>query len=190
MRRALTALAAALLTAAPALALSPEGRAAVEAAQTGQMTRLLLRDAPVPPYETAFADAEGDSVTLGDFAGRVVFVNFWATWCAPCLKEMPAIDRLAEAMEGEDFAVVTISTDRGSPDRPRGWFEANGIDTLRLYHDPAGALPREAGVAGLPMTLLLDRQGREVARFLGDAEWDSPEAMAVIEAVIADGAEG
>jgi thiol-disulfide isomerase/thioredoxin len=119
-----------------------------------------------------------------------VFLNFWATWCAPCLKEMPSIDRLAAAMEGEDFAVVALATDRGSAERPRAWFDANGIETLRLYHDPKGALPREAGVTGIPMTLLLDRQGREIARFLGDAEWDSDEAKAIIAAMIAEDGEG
>jgi thiol-disulfide isomerase/thioredoxin len=155
-------------------------------AQAGAMSRLVVRDEPVGPYRAAFAGPDGAEIDLSDFAGKIVFVNFWATWCAPCLKEMPSIDRLAAAMEGEDFAVVALSTDRGSAERPQAWFDANGIETLRLYHDPKGALPREAGVTGIPMTLLLDRQGREVARFLGDAEWDSDEAKAIIAAMIAE----
>ncbi|SEA72720.1 TlpA disulfide reductase family protein [Rubrimonas cliftonensis] len=174
-----------LALAGAAQALSEAERGALEAARAGEMTKLNVGDAPKPRFETPFVDGDGAEVRFGDFAGKVVLVNFWATWCPPCLKEMPALDRLAGALEGDDFAVVAISADRGDIDKPRNWLAENDIDHLRLYHDARQALSREAAVVGMPTTLLLDRQGREVARLLGDAEWDGPEARAVIEALMA-----
>ncbi len=175
----------ALSLVAPAHALTAQERAAIEAARAGEMTKLNVGESPRARFETPFVDAAGDEVRFDDFAGKVVLVNFWATWCPPCLKEMPSLDRLAGAMEGDDFAVVAISADRGDIDKPRTWLAENDIAHLRLYHDARQKLSREAAVVGMPTTLLLDRQGREVARLLGDAEWDGPEARAVIDALIA-----
>jgi thiol-disulfide isomerase/thioredoxin len=176
--------AAVLAGATPAAALDPGARAGLEAARRGEMARLVFHEAPKPPVEAVFADAEGRERRLTDWPGKVVFVNFWATWCPPCLKEMPSIDRLAAAMEGPDFEVVAISTDRGDVAKPRDWLAANGIARLELYHDGRFRTAQAAGLLGQPTTLILDREGREIARFTGDAEWDSPDALAILRAIV------
>lgn len=173
---------AVLAGATPALAWDPS---AVEAARAGEMTRLAVHDAPKPVIEATFLDAEGAERRFDDWAGKVTLVNFWATWCPPCLKEMPSLDRLAAAMADEDFALVAISTDRGDGAAPRRWLDENGIERLAFHHDPRSAAARAAGLVGQPTTLILDRRGREVARFQGDAAWDAPEAQALLRAVIA-----
>ena len=178
--------AAALALATPALALSPEAAERVAEARSGEMTRLVVHGEARGPYDAAFDGPEGETLGFDAFEGKVVFVNFWATWCPPCLKEMPAIDALAEAMAGDDLAVVAISTDRGSPDKPRGWLEANGIDALAFYHDPSNRAARAVNLLGQPTTLILDREGREIARFQGEADWASEDARALLETVIAE----
>jgi thiol-disulfide isomerase/thioredoxin len=162
---------------------------AIEAARAGEMTRLAVHPEPKPPVEATFLDAEGVELGFDDWAGAVTLVNFWATWCPPCLKEMPSLDRLAAALEGEDFALVAISTDRGDGTAPRRWLAENGIERLAFFHDPRSVAARAVGLVGQPTTLILDREGREVARFQGDAEWDSPEALALLRAVIAETAD-
>lgn len=186
MRRALVCLyTAALLGATPALALSPAGREAVIAARTGDMTRMVIHDEARAAVTTPFFDGDGGEASLSDWVGKVTLVNFWATWCPPCLKEMPSIDHLAATAQSDDFAVVAISTDRGDIDKPRRWMAENGIAALKLYHDPRFRLAQAAGLIGQPTTLLLDRQGREIARYTGEAAWDGPAARALIDAVIA-----
>ncbi len=157
--------------------------------QSGEMARLTVHAEPRPRAQTAFTDAEGAQRRLADYEGKVVLVNFWATWCPPCLKEMPSIDRLAAALEGPEFEVLAISTDRGDIAKPTRWFAENGIAHLEVLHDPRSALAREVALIGQPTTLILDREGREIARFIGEAEWDSPQAKALIEGVIAATAE-
>jgi thiol-disulfide isomerase/thioredoxin len=184
MRRA-SLYAAACLAATPALALSPDDAARLQAEAAGDMARIVFHEEPKPVFDGAFAGPDGTETGFDAWPGKVVLMNFWATWCPPCLKEMPAIDRLSAAMENEDFEVVVVSTDRGSPDKPTAWLAENGIETLELYHDARMQAARSAGLLGQPTTLILDRQGREIARYQGEAEWDSPEAMALIESVIA-----
>ena len=163
--------------------LDSAGRAELDALRTGEMEKLVLHDEPLPAIDEAFVDAEGNEVRLADFAGKVVLVNFWATWCPPCRAEMPSIDRLADETAGDDFAVVALSTDRGGAARVEKFFDGIGVD-LPLYLDERTRVQRAAGAAGLPVTLLLDREGREVGRVTGDAEWDSPEAKALIGRLI------
>jgi thiol-disulfide isomerase/thioredoxin len=176
---------AALLGANPAAAWSPDAAARVEAARAGQMTRLVVHAEPREAVDVAFFDAEGRERRFSDWAGQVVVVNFWATWCPPCLKEMPSLDRLAAAL-GDEAAVLAISTDRGDPSKPMRWLADNGIARLAFHHDRGLKLATAARILGQPTTLILDRDGREVARFQGDAEWDSPDALAAIRAVAAE----
>ena len=173
---------AALLIASPAAALPPEAVASLEAQRQGDMARLMFHGAPKARVETGFEDGAGRPVSLADWEGQVVFLNFWATWCPPCLKEMPAIERLAAELDGE-MAVIAVSTDRGSADKPRRWLQENGV-ALPLYHDKGLRFAMASAILGQPTTLILDREGREIARFQGDAHWDSPEAVALLRAIV------
>jgi thiol-disulfide isomerase/thioredoxin len=138
--------------------------------------------------DLAFTGEDGAPKTLADFAGRIVLVNLWATWCAPCRQEMPALDRLAAAAGGEDFAVVPISIDTGSADKPKAFLDSIGVANLPLYTDPTTEIfqemKRRSLALGLPVTLLLDRKGCRLGHINGPAEWDSDEAKALIEAAV------
>jgi thiol-disulfide isomerase/thioredoxin len=160
--------------------LSAGERAALDALRQGEMAKLVLHEAALPAIDEAFRDAAGNEVRFADFAGKIVLVNLWATWCAPCRAEMPSIDRLAAAMAGEELAVVALSTDRFGAERIEEFFDEIGVERLAIYQDQRSEVARAAGAMGLPVTLLLDREGREVARLTGDAEWDSPEAKAFL----------
>ncbi len=108
-------------------------------------------------------------------------LNFWANWCAPCVREMPSLDRLQSALEDRDLAVLAVSIDRGGAKVIRPFAKRLGLERLGLYHDPKGALFKAFGVTGLPTTFLIDRRGQIVGAYPGAAEWDGPEARALIE---------
>ena len=131
-----------------------------------------------------FRDLYGNPITLADYSGKVVLLNVWATWCPPCRAEMPSIDRLAGMMAGEDFAVIPLSTDRGGVERVAQFFKDIRVENLDAMHDRSGKVARQAGALGLPITLILDREGREIARLIGAAEWDSPDAHAILRRII------
>lgn len=188
-RRALVAGAAlpalALVYTAPLPAAKAAGPYGLAALANGAMAALVVHESPrEAPLGAVYYDADGAARRLADHRGRVVVVNFWATWCPPCVKEMPSLDRLAGALEGTEADVVALSADFGDISRPRAFYERTGIAHLALYHDRDKEVARGAGVQGLPVTLILDREGREVARLTGDAEWDAPEALAVIRALL------
>ena len=146
-----------------------------------------LLDPPVPaPLET-FAALDGARVRLADFKGRVVVLNFWATWCAPCIREMPSLDRLQAALGDRGLAVLAVSIDRGGAKVIVPFAERLGLERLGLYHDDKGALFQAFGVTGLPTTFLIDRRGQIVGAYPGPAEWDSPEARALIEHYLREG---
>lgn len=159
--------------------------AQLEALRDGSMKKLVVHAAPRPVSATAFhlADDAG-MASLEDYRGKVVLVNFWATWCAPCRKEMPHLAELQAEFGGEDFEVLTIATGRNSPAGIQKFFDETGIGNLPRHQDPKQALAREMAVIGLPISVLLDREGQEVARLLGDAEWNSGSAKAIIRAMI------
>ncbi|MFB3149704.1 MAG: TlpA disulfide reductase family protein [Alphaproteobacteria bacterium] len=140
-----------------------------------------LLDPPVPAPLEAFAALDGTPVRLADFKGRVVLVNFWATWCPPCIREMPSLDRLQAALEDRGLAVLAVSIDRGGAKVIRPFAERLGLERLGLYHDSKAALFKAFGVTGLPTTFLIDRRGQIVGAYPGPAEWDGPEARALIE---------
>lgn len=157
------------------------------AAEIGGSRKLTLWDAPEPFEDIAFSGKDGAAATLSDFRGKIVLLNFWATWCGPCLAEMPALDALEGELGGEDFAVVAVSLDRLPEERPRGWLEKKGVAHLAFYQDRSSLSARSAKLQGMPTTLLIDRQGRELGRLLGPAEWDGETAKTLIRALI-DGA--
>lgn len=135
---------------------------------------------PKPAPELAFSDKDGKLLQLADFRGRVLLINLWATWCSPCVREMPALDRLQAALGGPDFAVLAISTDRAGAREVAPFFAKQGLKHLAIYLDPKGATPLLLEVRGLPTTILIDREGRELGRLEGPADWDKPAAMALI----------
>ncbi len=139
---------------------------------------------PVP--EVTFLDADGNERSLSDFQGRVVVLNLWATWCAPCRKEMPSLDRLQAALGGDDFDVIALAVDRGDLSKVLSFYEDVGIENLRVYHDPTAKAGRTLRAPGLPTTLIIDRKGQEVGRVLGDAEWDGEDVLSLLNAVIAE----
>ncbi|MCP1336317.1 TlpA family protein disulfide reductase [Futiania mangrovi] len=147
---------------------------------TGEVEGFVVHDAPQAVPAGEFTDAGGGTLSFADFRGKVVLVNFWATWCGPCREEMPALDRLQGALGGRDFQVVAISTDRQGASVAQPFLDEIGAKNLALYLDQRGSLARALGLRGLPATLLLDGEGREVGRMFGPAEWDSHDALRLI----------
>ncbi|MCV6591481.1 MAG: TlpA family protein disulfide reductase [Silicimonas sp.] len=154
----------------------------LRALREGSMKKLVFAD-PRAVSDTAFTDPDGGEFRLSDYEGKHVLVNFWATWCAPCRKEMPMLSELQEEFGGDAFEVVTIATGRNSVPGIRKFFEEIGVDNLPLFLDPKQKLARDMAVLGLPITLILDPEGQEIARMRGDAEWNSESAKAIIRAL-------
>jgi len=158
--------------------------AALEALREGDMKKLMFHSAPEPAPQVEFERGDGSKGTLADYQGKHIVLNFWATWCAPCRVEMPMLSNLQAEMGSEDFAVVTIATGRNPPPAMKAFFDEIGVDNLPLHRDPKSALARQMGVFGLPITVILDPQGNEIARLQGDAHWDSESARAIVAALI------
>jgi thiol-disulfide isomerase/thioredoxin len=157
----------------------------VVASATEPPANFAIHETPQPVPEISFQDADGQPRTLADFSGKVVLLNLWATWCAPCRTEMPTLDRLQAELGGPDFEVVALSVDRKGPEVVSKFFEEIGIEHLALNIDASSKAMFTLGAFGLPLTLLIDREGREVGRVNGPAEWDSPEMVAFIRDRIA-----
>jgi len=160
------------------------GTAELEALRDGTMKKLMFAATPEVAPDTAFQDESGNEHRLSDFRGQYVLVNFWATWCAPCRKELPALDALNRDLGGEDFRVVTIACGRNPLPAITRLFDETGVERLPYFLDPKLALARDMGVLGLPVTVILDPEGREIARMTGDAEWDGESARAIILALL------
>jgi len=158
---------------------------APESLRSGDMMKLMFHSAPVAASESSFTAEDGTDRTLAAYHGKVILLNFWATWCAPCRKEMPALAALQSDMGGDDFEVVTVATGPNpAPAMVRFMAEA-GIDNLPFNTDPRQAFAHSMGVMGLPVSVLIDRDGNELARLQGDADWNSDSARAIIAALIA-----
>ena len=163
---------------------------AIEAMREGDMRKLVFLEDPQPVSDAPFnlADGAGEGRLL-DYRGKWVLLNFWATWCAPCRKEMPMLAELQDEFGGESFEVVTLATGRNSPQGIVKFFDDIGVTNLPRHQDPKQNVAKEMGVFGLPITVIIDPEGNEIARMRGDADWASDNAKAILAALIstADG---
>lgn len=158
---------------------------AVEALREGDMKKLNFHSTPKPVSDKPFmlADKAG-TATLAEYQGKYVLLNFWATWCAPCRHEMPMLSDLQTEFGGDQFEVLTLATGRNSPAGITKFFDENGISNLPRHQDPKQAVARDMAVLGLPITVILNPEGLEIARLRGDADWTSDSAKAILAALI------
>lgn len=145
---------------------------AVHAGEGGK--EFTWHDSPKPVPNLTFENGAGAPQSLANFRGKVVLLNIWATWCGPCRREMPTLDRLQAKLGGPDFEVVALSIDRAGIPVVKKFYEELGLKALGVYVDKTSRTTQGLGVVGLPTTLLLDRSGHELGRLVGPAEWDSP----------------
>ncbi len=142
------------------------------------ISALVATEPPAAPPAFGFLDAAGATHTLAEFAGKGVVLNFWATWCTPCVAELPSLAALAA--KASDVVVLPVSTDRGGAAAVEGYYRSHGIKGLGVWLDPKGAASEALHLRGLPTTLIIDRQGRERGRLEGGADWESAAAVAEI----------
>jgi len=154
----------------------------------GEVAAVSVAEQPRPIPDLTFVDGSGGRKSLGDWRGRIVLLNLWATWCVPCRKEMPALDALQARLGGPGFQVVAINIDTRDPEKPRTWLREIGISHLGYYADPSAKVFQDLKAAGwafgMPTTLLVDRQGCELGALAGPAEWMSEDAVKLVEAAI------
>jgi thiol-disulfide isomerase/thioredoxin len=158
--------------------------ASTDGLNTGEMAKFVFKKTPEALPEMTFQDGTGKERTIKDWQGRVVLLNVWATWCIPCRKEMPSLEKLQAELGSDKFEVVAISADRGGIEASKKFLDQIKVSKLGLYADPSTRSIAALKVPGLPATLLIDRQGREIGRLLGPAEWDSEDAKKLLKAVI------
>jgi thiol-disulfide isomerase/thioredoxin len=167
----------------------PAAAAAIDKAATGQLAAMQATAKGRGYADLPFEDATGKPVTLKDFAGKTLLVNFWASWCIPCRAEMPALAALAKKLDGPDFMVLPINLDIGTDgiDKARAFLASANITNLPIYVDPTlktlDRLKDNAVALGLPATLLLDRKACEIGVLQGPAQWDSPDGENVVKAL-------
>jgi len=155
---------------------------ALEALRSGDMIKLQF--GADRGSDVVFTHEDGSDLTLAAFEGQYVLLNFWATWCAPCRKEMPHLSELQDEFGGDDFQVVTVATGLNQRPAMERFLDEIGVDNLPLHTDANSALARDMGVVGLPVTLIMDPNGHEVARLIGDADWAGESAKAILEALM------
>jgi thiol-disulfide isomerase/thioredoxin len=168
-------------TTSPSLPAGP-GRNALS---TGDMAAFVFKATPEPLAAVRFVDEAAKDLTLDDWKGRVVLLNIWATWCAPCRKEMPQLERLQAELGSAEFEVVALSVDRGGVAASKRFLDQIKVEKLKPYTDASGRAGPALKAIGMPTTLLIDREGREIGRLIGPAEWDGEDAKRLIRAAIA-----
>ncbi len=151
---------------------------------TGTLAKFTLAKEPKPLPDLAFTDAEDKPIKLADYKGKTVLLNFWATWCAPCVKEMPSLDKLQAEMGKDRFVVLPLSLDGPSRPKVAPFYADRKLANLGIYFDKGKKTMSTLDVSVLPTSVLIDPQGREIGRMEGDADWDKPEAIALMKAAV------
>ncbi|HUB15962.1 MAG TPA: TlpA disulfide reductase family protein [Acetobacteraceae bacterium] len=141
-------------------------------------------DPPVPAPDISFVDAGGRTHRLSEFRGHGMVINLWATWCAPCVAEMPSLAALSKTLAPADIAVLPLSSDHGGAAAVEAFFRAHGITGLPVLLDPQGVAEQAFGVDGIPTSVIIDKQGREQARLSGSADWSTPAAVAIVRKLV------
>ena len=144
----------------------------------------VLHPKPLETPEITFQAGSGRKLALDDFRGRVVLLNLWATWCAPCRAEMPTLDNLQAILGGSAFEVLALSLDQGGAQDVEWFYQDLGLRHLAIYVDPTTRAQRQLRVYGLPTTLLIDPDGLELGRLIGPTDWDSNEMVGFLRSVI------
>ncbi len=149
---------------------------------------MLATTEATPLTGLAFKGPDGADLSLADFSGKTVLLNLWATWCAPCREEMPALDALQKSKGGDDFEVVAVNIDRGAEDKPKKFLKDIKIGSLAFYRDDTmgifNDLKRRALAVGLPVTILIDDEGCMLANMNGPADWASEDAFRLIDVAL------
>ena len=158
--------------------------AALNPLAAGDMLTFVFKKTPEPLPAFTFNDASGAAKTIADWKGKVVLLNLWATWCVPCRKEMPALERLQTELGGDGFEVIALSVDRGGLPTSKKFLDEIKIARLSLYTEAGSKSVGLLRAPGLPTTLLINRDGREIGRLAGPAEWDSADAKRLIKSVL------
>jgi thiol-disulfide isomerase/thioredoxin len=152
--------------------------------RSGDMLKLNFHADAKAVSEQPYIKDDGSTGALADHQGKIVLLNFWATWCAPCRKEMPMLSDLQTELGGETFEVVTLATGRNAPPAMKRFFDDINVDNLPLHRDPKQKIARDMAVLGLPITVILNTDGLEIARLRGDADWSSDNAKEILRALI------
>jgi thiol-disulfide isomerase/thioredoxin len=155
------------------------------AAELPDLTEVLVPiDPPQTPPDGVFLDNGGEEHTIASFLGHGMVINFWATWCQPCIAEMPSLSALARALAPHDIAVLPLSSDRGGAKAVAAWFDQHGVTGLPILLDPRGALSHAWGGQGIPTTHIISRDGKERARLEGAADWAAPGTVELIRKLV------
>ena len=169
------------LLVAPALGAADEGEA--DMPDRTKLGEFVPSSQPFTAPAISLADTNGHSVELSELRGKLVLVNLWATWCEPCLREMPSLERLQSRL-GERIAVLAVSEDRGGNKTVEPFIAKLGLKSVKIYIDPKSEVGHAFGARGLPTSFLIDREGNVLGRVEGAAEWDSPKILGVLEPLL------
>ena len=154
----------------------------------GEVAAFVVAEQPLLVPDVKFRDQAGSERHLSQWRGRTVLLNLWATWCIPCRKEMPALDRLEQKLGSRAFEVVAVNIDTRDPDKPRAWLKETGIERLVYYADPSAKVFQDlkavSRALGMPTTLIVDPKGCEIGTLAGPAEWASPDGLALVSGIL------
>jgi thiol-disulfide isomerase/thioredoxin len=157
----------------------------------GEVAALALARTPFSMPSLAFKDSAGGARTLADWRGRTVLLNLWATWCVPCRREMPSLDKLQATLGSPNFEVVAVNIDTRDPEKPLNFLKEVGVTHLAYYSDESAQVFEDLKTAGkafgMPTTLIVDRDGCEIGDMAGPAEWSSNDGIKLVSAVLSDG---